>query len=121
MRGGGPRMQVHYVNSGERLVAQPEGRMEAAEASDFASAVEQRLPAGAKGVTVDLAKLDFVSLGAIRGILRLARTLRTGGHDLDFRDGSASVRHALDQAGMAEFFAFTPALHSHRGHHHEAS
>ena len=95
--------------------------MEAADATDFASAVEQRLQPATRALTIDLAKLDFVSLGAIRGMLRLARTLKAGERDLDFRNGDNGVRHALDQAGMAEFFAFTPGLHSNRGHHHEAS
>ena len=114
-------MQVRFSDEGERLVAHLEGRMEASDASEFAAAVEQRLQPATGGLTVDLAKLDFVSLGAIRGMLRLARTLKAGDRDLDFRHGDAHVRHALDQAGMAEFFAFTPELHSNRGHHHEAS
>ena len=112
-------MQVQFTDEGERLIARPEGRMEADDAIDFASAVDQRLR-DARGLTIDLDKLDFVSLGAIRGMLRLARALKQGERDLDFRHGNAAVRHALDQAGMAEFFAFTPPLHSNRGHHHEA-
>jgi len=114
-------MQVQFFDEGERLIARPKGRMEAADADDFAAAAQQRLQPAAKGLTIDLAGLDFVSLGAIRAMLRLARSLKAGQRDLDFVHGDASVRHALDQAGMADFFEFTPALHSNRGHHHEAS
>ena len=114
-------MEVQFIDEAERLIALPEGRMEAGEADAFAASVEQRLQPGTRRLTIDLDKLDFVSLGAIRGLLRLARTLKRGGRDLDFRNGAGGVRHALDQAGMAEFFAFTPAIHSNRGHHHEAS
>jgi anti-anti-sigma factor len=114
-------MQVQFSDEGERLIAQPDGRMEASDADEFASAVGQRLAPGTRGLTIDLAKLDFVSLGAIRGMLRLARTLKSGDRDLGFRHGHAHVRHALDQAGMADIFTITPAIHSNRGHHHEAS
>jgi len=114
-------MQVQFTDEGERLIAHPEGRMEATDASDFAAAVEQRLQPGMQGLSIDLGKLDFISLGAIRGLLRLGRTLSSGQREMAFRHGDAHVRHALDQAGMAEFFTFTPALHSNRGHHHEAS
>ena len=113
-------MQVQFVEEGERLTARPQGRMEAAEATDFAAAVQQRLSAAIKLVTIDLAELEFVGLGAIRAMLRLARSLKGEGRDLDFLSGGATVRHALEQAGMAEFFRFTPALHSNRGHHHES-
>ena len=114
-------MEVQFIDEAERLIALPEGRMEAGEADAFAASVERRLQPGTRRLTIDLDKLDFVSLGAIRGLLRLARTLKRGGRDLDFRNGAGGVRHALDQAGMAEFFPFTPAIHSNRGHHHEAS
>ena len=114
-------MQIEFLEEGERLVARPAGRMEAADGDAFAASVESRLPPASKAVTVDLAALDFVSLGAIRAILRLARSLKAGGRDLDFHDGGAAVRHALEQAGMADFFPFTPAIHSNRGHHHETT
>lgn len=108
-------MGAQFVEEGERLIARLQGRMEAGDGSEFASAVEQRLQAGARSVTIDLAELDFVSLGAIRAMLRLARSLKGGHRDLDFVGGSDAVREALHQAGMNHFFEFTPPYHSHRG------
>ena len=113
-------MQAEFLEENERLTARPQGRMEAADATDFVSAVQQRLSTAVKLVTIDLAELEFVGLGAIRAMLRLARSLKGEGRELDFLAGGAAVRHALEQAGMAEFFRFTPALHSNRGHHHES-
>ena len=112
-------IQVQFLEEGERLIARPQGRMEAADGVDFAAAVEQRLHAGTKSVTIDLAELDFINLGAIRAILRLARSLKGGERGLDFVHGSEAVRHAFEQAGLHDFFPFTPALHPHRGHHDE--
>ena len=89
--------------------------MEAADGADFASAVEQRLQAGTESVTVDLEELDFVSLGGVRAILRLARSLKGAQKTLDFIHGGEAVREALKQAGFDELFAFTPPFHSHRG------
>ena len=114
-------MQVELSQQGDRLIARPRGRMEAVDGDEFAAAIDERLDPTVKGVTIDLAELEFVGLGAIRAMLRLARSLKCDGRDLDFLAGSAAVRHALEQAGMADFFPFTPAIHSHRGHHHEAS
>jgi len=108
-------MQVQFHEEGERLVARPQGRMEAAAGADFASAVEQRLGDGTKTVTIDLEGLDFVDLGGVRDILRLARSLKSNRRDLDFVHGGDVVREALKQAGFDELFPFTPPLHSHRG------
>ena len=52
-------MQVQFSEDGERLVARPRGRMEAADGRDFASAVQQRLHAGTHSVTIDLEGLDI--------------------------------------------------------------
>ena len=109
------RMQVQFLEEGERLIARPQGRMEAADGSNFASAVEQRLHAGTKSVTIDLEELDFVSFGGIRAILRLARSLKGGDRNLDFVRGGETVREALDQAGLDDFFPFTPPYISNRG------
>ena len=108
-------MQVRFSDEGERLVARPEGRMDAADGSDFASAVEGHLQPTTKSLSIDLDGLEFVSLGGIRAILRLARSLRGSHRDLDFLGGSDAVREALHQAGMNSFFPFTPPYHPHRG------
>jgi anti-sigma B factor antagonist len=108
-------MQVRFSDEGERLIARPEGRMDAADGSDFASAVEVRLQPATKAVSIDLDGLDFLSLGGIRAILRLARSLKGNQRDLDFLRGSDAVREALHQAGMNSFFPFTPPYHPHRG------
>ena len=77
-------MQVEFLEEGERLVARPQGRMEAADGDSFAAAVEQQLKAATKAVTIDLDQLDFVNFGGIRAILRLARSLTDNQKNLDF-------------------------------------
>ena len=108
-------MQVQFLEEGERLIARPQGRMEAADGSDFASAVEQQLQPKIKSVTIDLEQLEFVNFGGIRAILRLARSLKDGQRNLDFVGGGEVVREALDQAGLDDFFPFTPPYISNRG------
>jgi len=108
-------MQVRFSDEGERLIARPEGRMDASDGSDFASAVEGQLHTATKVFSIDLEALDFVSLGGVRAVLRLARSLRRDQRGLEFLDGSDAVREALHQAGMNNFFPFTPPYHSHRG------
>jgi anti-sigma B factor antagonist len=108
-------MQVQFLEEGERLIARPHGRMEAADGDNFASAVEQRLQAGTKSVTIDLEQLAFVSFGGIRAVLRLARSLKGAEKNLDFVGGSEAVREALDQAGLDDFFPFIPPYISNRG------
>jgi anti-sigma B factor antagonist len=108
-------MQVQFLEEGERLIAQPQGRMEASDGGDFASAIEQRLHAGTKSVTIDLDQLDFVNFGGIRALLRLARSLKGSQRSLDFVRGGETVRDALDQAGLDDFFSFTPPYISNRG------
>ena len=108
-------MGPQFLEEGERLIARPQGRMDAADGVQFGSAVEERLQPGTRSVTIDLAELDFVSLGGVRAILRLARSLKGAQKSLDFVHGGETVREALKQAGFDELFAFTPPFHSHRG------
>jgi anti-anti-sigma factor len=107
-------MQVQFQEEGERLTARPQGRMEASDGIDFASAVEQRLHSGTRSVTIDLDELEFVNFGGIRAILRFARSLRGRQTALDFVRGNASVRDALDQAGLDDFYPFTPPYVSNK-------
>jgi anti-anti-sigma factor len=108
-------MQIEFLEEGERLIARPQGRMEAADGDSFASIVEQRLHATTKSVTIDLEQLTSVNFGGIRAILRLARLLKGGQRNLDFVHGGEAVREALDQAGLDDFFPFTPPYISNRG------
>ena len=108
-------MQVQFLDEGERLIARPQGRMEAADGSDFASAVQKRLQPKTKCVTIDLEQLDFVNFGGIRALLRLARSLKGDQRNLDFVRGGEAVREALDQAGLDDFFPFTPPYNSNWG------
>ena len=108
-------MQVRFSDEGGRLVARPEGRMDAADGGDLAAAVGAHLQPATKSLGIDLDGLDFVSLGGIRAILRLARSLKGSQRDLDFLGGSDAVREALHQAGINSFFPFTPPYHPHRG------
>ena len=108
-------MQVAFSEEGQRLVARPQGRMEAADGDAFAAAVEQRLGPQSKSVTIDLEQLHFINFGGIRALLRLARSLKGARKDLDFVRGGEAVRDALDQAGLDDFFPFTPPYISNRG------
>jgi anti-anti-sigma factor len=108
-------MQVEFLEEGERLVARPQGRMEAADGDAFAASVEQRLDLRTKSVTIDLEALEFVNFGAIRAMLRLARSLKGANKELEFVRGGETVRDALDQAGLDDFFPFTPPYVSSRG------
>jgi len=108
-------MQVEFNEEGERLIARPHGRMEAADGSDFAAAVEQRLHNQTHSLTIDLEQLDSINFGGIRALLRLARSLKANSKDLDFVGGNHAVRDHLDQAGLDDFFPFTPPFVSTRG------
>lgn len=112
-------MQVDLSEEGDRLVARPTGRLDAADGPTLADAVQQQLGPAIRAVSIDLSKLDAVSLGGVRSLLQLGRSLKGGERGLDFISGGESVRHALDHAGFGDLFPFTPPLHLHRGHHDE--
>ena len=108
-------MDVQFVEEGECLTARPQGRMDAADGDAFASAVQQRIRAGTRSVSIDLDGLQFINFGGIRAILRLARSLSGSQAKLDFARGSEAVRDALDQAGLDDFFPFKPPYEPKRG------
>ncbi|HVU30329.1 MAG TPA: STAS domain-containing protein [Sphingomicrobium sp.] len=114
---GGSRqiMQVEFLDEGERLIARPRGRMEATDGIDFVSAVGERLTRRTKSLTIDLDALESINFGGIRAILRLARSLMADQRELEFLGGGKSVRDHLDQAGLDDFFPFTPPYISNRG------
>ena len=101
------------IGEGTRAIARPSGRMDA----DAADAFVATVAAANQSVTVDLAALEHLSLGAVRSFLRLGRSLQAGNRELDFLNGSEAIRHAFEAAGFHDFFAFSPPLHPHRGHH----
>jgi anti-anti-sigma factor len=111
-------MQVEFLEEGQRLIARPQGRMEAVDGDGFAAGILKRLDARTKAVTIDLDQLEFVNFGGIRALLRLARSLKGAQKDLDFVRGNEIVRDALDQAGLDDFFPFTPPYISNRGTEH---
>ena len=108
-------MQVKFSEQSQCLIARPRGRMEAADGDDFAAAVEQRMKPEMTSLTIDLGTLEFINFGGIRALLRLARSLKTAHKDLAFVRGGDAVRDALDQAGLDDFFPFTPPYISNRG------
>jgi anti-anti-sigma factor len=108
-------MQVEFLEDGGRLIARPQGRMDAADGERFAAETHQLLQKKIKSVTIDLDRLDSISFGGIRAILRFARTLMNEKRELDFFGGGELVRDALDQAGLDDFFPFTPPYVSNRG------
>lgn len=108
-------MDVQYSERGARMVAQPKGRMDASGGDRFAADLLGRLPSAATGVTIDLDNLELIEFGGVRSLLRLARDLRDQGCDLDFIGGGEEVRFTLDQAGLDDFFPFTPPYVSNRG------
>ena len=108
-------MQVEFLEDGKRLIARPQGRMDAADGDRFAAETEQLLKARIKTVTIDLDRLEAVSFGGIRAILKFARSLKDQERDIDFLGGGEIVRDALDQAGFDDFFPFTPPFDSNRG------
>ena len=112
-------MQIQFSDQGERLIARPEGRLEAADGDAFVAAVEDRLQAGTRSVTIDLDRLEFINFGGVRAMLRLARSLRRGDRSLDFAHGGEAVREMLDQAGLDDIFPFTPPYSSNWGRRDE--
>ncbi len=61
--------------------------MEAADGAKLEAAVEQRLHAGTKSVTIELDQLTFINFGGIRAVLKLARSLTGSQRKLDFVGG----------------------------------
>ena len=108
-------MQVQFLEEGERLIARPQGRMEAADGIDLAAAVEQRLHAGTTSVTIDLAELEFVDLGGVRAILRLARSLKGGQRELGFRAWRRSRAPCFGAGRAARFLPVYTRVTSKQG------
>jgi anti-anti-sigma regulatory factor len=103
------------IGDGTRAIARPTGRLDADGADAFVAGIGD----AGQSITVDLAAVEHLTLGAVRSFLRLGRILKDAGRTLDFANGSDPVRHAFEAAGFAHLFAFTPPLYPHRGHHHD--
>jgi len=103
-------MEIQFSDEGDRLVACPLGRLEAADGGEFIAAVTQHLRDATKLVTLDLRQLAFINFGGIRAILRLARSLQGRGTKLAFLHAGGSVWEALDLSGLDDIFPFEPPM-----------
>jgi anti-sigma B factor antagonist len=101
-------MQVQFSDEGERLVARPLGRLEASEGADFAAAVEERVQAGARSVTIDLGSLESINFGGLRALLRLARSLKGRDTGIAFAPVGGEVGEMVDMSGLDSLFPSTP-------------
>jgi anti-sigma B factor antagonist len=114
-------MQVQFSDEGEQLIARPQGRMETAEASAFAAAVEQRLQAGTRRVTVDLEQVEHIGFSGLRALLRLGRSLKRRDTRIAIVHAAGPVREALEASGLDEIFPSEPASSASRGNRNEHS
>jgi anti-anti-sigma factor len=108
-------MDVQFLDEGERLIARPHGRLDAAGGVAFAATVEQHLHDGTRLLVIDFEQLDFLAFAGIRALLRVGRTLKARNTGIAFTNANGEVFEALDASGLDEIFAFLPMPPSNMG------
>ena len=78
-------MTVTFEKNGTTLTAKPEGRLDSVSSPEFLQQMLQELD-GVAEVIIDLEKVDYVSSGGLRALLRTQQ-------EMEDRDGAMKVIH----------------------------
>ncbi len=85
----------------------PAGRFDAHEAPAFLRLFETAVDAGARSITIDLAKVVFMDSTALAELVRGQRLLHGIGGSMRLANPSDAVRVILEVTGLASVFAVT--------------
>jgi len=72
-------MEVTAQKEGDYRIISIEGRMDASNASEFETVVNQEIDNGTKKIIVDLSKLEYISSAGLRSMLLLAKGMQKSG------------------------------------------
>ena len=94
-------MIVNFEKNGTVLTAMPEGRLDSVDSPEFGKRLEQELD-GITEVIIDLEKVDYVSSGGLRVLLKTQQEMETRGGTVKAIHVSAPIMMVFELVGFLE-------------------
>lgn len=97
-------MNFTDTKTGDALVVNVAGRMDAITAPEFDAQCQSWIDAGETKVVVDLSDLEYISSAGLRSILAAAKRLKGSQSELLFSGLSGMVEEVFNVSGFAAMF-----------------
>ena len=93
-------MTINYEKATDALTVAPEGRLDSATSGELADFLQKHFTAEIRGLTVDLAGVDFISSKGLRVLVSVYKTL--DGRSMEITGANASVREVFRLSGLLD-------------------
>ena len=100
--GGGSHLKITMTNDGAEYTFTLEGRLDTITSPDLEAKINE-VVGDAKKLTLDLAKLEYISSAGLRVLLGALQAMEGKG-DMVVRNISQSVREVFDLTGFSNLF-----------------
>lgn len=97
-------MVIEKENKNGNLIVAPDGRLDSLTAGEFENLLNQEINDELKSLTVDLAKVDFVSSKGLRVLVGAYKKL--SGRKMILNNANSSVMEVLKISGLLKIFSF---------------
>lgn len=94
-------MQVHVSTHDAVVILELEGRMDATSTGEFDLAARAQLSQGARGIVVDMSRLEYISSAGLRSVLGLAKAMKGAAGGLAFCALQPMVAEVFRISGFA--------------------
>ena len=99
-------MELIIKNSGEKVVATLNGRLDTAASVKFATDMQPLLDAADKHIVLDCEKLEFISSSGLRLFLTLRKATIAKGGDVTILNVNPDVKQVFTITGFFSLFIF---------------
>ena len=103
-------MAIRTRNDRDAVVVEVSGRLDAVTAPEFEAALNASIQQGNLRYVIDLDGLEYVSSAGLRGILVIAKLLRSKGGQLRFANVRGTVREVFDISGFGSILTIDESV-----------
>jgi len=100
----GEPMEIRISKQNSATVVAVTGRMDAITTPEYEKRLNEQISAGETVFVCDLEGLDYISSAGLRGILTVAKQLKTKGGQMRFANMGGAVKEVFDISGFGSIF-----------------
>jgi stage II sporulation protein AA (anti-sigma F factor antagonist) len=97
-------MEIQASKNAHATVVTITGRMDAATAPQYETALKDLIEEGENAFVVDFEALDYISSAGLRGLLVIAKMLKGKGGQVRFANVKGTVKEVFDISGFGSIF-----------------
>jgi len=97
-------MNFQARQEGSTFVVTLSGRLDAVTAPEFEQKIRDQINAGAAGIVIDFAALDYISSAGLRALLVMAKLLKEKNGQVCMANVTGNVRSVFEMSGFTSLF-----------------